>query len=423
MDAFKILLGVFVLGVVALILIVGAIPFYSWGLSRSIGHPLEYNDLLSERSTPPEWTTDGTKLVFFHNGVTYIVDATGSRLRSLDDSVSPDISPDGARIAYTAYEHSTGWFPWNRDRDWEIVSSKLDGSDRRRLTRTEGIDFNPVWSPDGAQIAFWSPIDGYRARIHVVGADGSGARSPTSLTVAKQPVVWSPDSQRLAFVAIEGGSRALPVLYTVAVDRSGLTKIAEGAGLPAWSPDGRRLAFEAKQKIGAAQTVKRALYIAGKDGSASEELIVFPKGDFTWTDNISWSPDGSEIMLGPVVNRDDRSHFLLGTFIFKADGSAFRTLPTREGLASWNPDGSRIAVYLPIGGYASSPRYRYYASGVLYTMAADGTDIRVLVEQDEDGNLTAANGRPLSDDRDVFETHSLCLELAEPGVLKHCEEE
>ncbi len=56
-------------------------------------------------------------------------------------------------------------------------------------------------------------------------------------------------------------------------------------------------------------------------------------------------------------------------------------------------------------------------------MASDGTDIRVLVEQDAEGNLSAANGRPLSYIPTDKEQNQQCLELAKPGVLKYCEEE
>ena len=110
----------------------------------------------------------------------------------------------------------------------------------------------------------------------------------------------------------------------------------------------------------------------------------------------------------------------MGMFIVEADGSAIRRLPTPEGIASWSPDGSRIAVHILNNGtrYASAG---YDASVRLYTMASDGSDIRALVEQDRYGNLSAANGRPrdrplVVDQRRIDEFYG-CHELAEPGVL------
>ena len=59
-------------------------------------------------------------------------------------------------------------------------------------------------------------------------------------------------------------------------------------------------------------------------------------------------------------------------------GSDLRLLPAVGTRAAWSPDGSRIAIYQP--GYRE-PDY------TLYTMSRDGTDLRVLVEKDANGNL------------------------------------
>ncbi len=371
----------------------------------------------------PQWAANGAQIVFFHNRVAYMVDAAGSRLESLDDAIFPNVSPDGSRIAYTAFErYSTGWLPWSEDHNYEVVSSKLDGSDRRRLSKTWGIDFHPVWSPNGTRIAFVSLNEDYKNTIHVMGADGSDARIVAPSVVARMdsPPVWSPDGRSIAFFSSRGLVRPCSdrsirswALYIAGADGSEPREIglALESTRPAWSLDSQRVTFSRLSKtdchIAELQTV-------ALDGSELDSILLYPRSYFQsnlagplW--DTSSSPNGSEI--------------LMGTLIIKEDGSAFRTLPMRNGIASWSPDGSRIAVHVPVGGYASSPRYKYHVSGVLYTMASDGSDIRVLVEQDEEGNLTAANGRPLSDDRDVIETHDTCFELAEPGVLKYCDEE
>jgi TolB protein len=54
-------------------------------------------------------------------------------------------------------------FVTDRDGDYEIYSIRVDGTDLRRLTRSQGIDAHPAWSPDGEWIAFASarmaPLD------------------------------------------------------------------------------------------------------------------------------------------------------------------------------------------------------------------------------------------------------------------------
>src|SRR5262249_46375961 len=45
-------------------------------------------------------------------------------------------------------------FMTDRDGNYEIYVMNADGSNLRNLTRNKGWDQYPVWSPDGAQIAF-----------------------------------------------------------------------------------------------------------------------------------------------------------------------------------------------------------------------------------------------------------------------------
>jgi TolB protein len=84
-------------------------------------------------------------------------------------------APDGARIAFDA-NRDGGWESDNGG--WEIFSARPDGSDRRRLTRNAVNDWAPAWSPDGRQIAYCSGMDD-RYEIHVMGADGSAVRRLT----------------------------------------------------------------------------------------------------------------------------------------------------------------------------------------------------------------------------------------------------
>ena len=120
-----------------------------------------------EQPQTPQWSHDGRMIMFSHNQTVYAVEPDGSGLREvagrrgadeLDAAQSPSISPDGTRVTYTAYRHDRWWLPWIEHHSWEIVTSALDGSDRRKLTdRGFGFAFNfmPSWSP-GSRIAFVS---------------------------------------------------------------------------------------------------------------------------------------------------------------------------------------------------------------------------------------------------------------------------
>ena len=240
----------------------------------------------------PQLSPDGSLIVFGHDSSVHSIDSDGSRLRLLsenrpDDSLhlafSPSISPNGSRIAYAAYAHSTG-LPWNRDYQWEIVTAVLDGSDIRRLTKTRNrkiVNLHPVWSPDGTRIAFVSnrvdpepageeaPIGKFA--IFTMAPDGSDVRNiaPSIRTRISSPV-WSPDGRSLAFVAFEPDSESGAhegILYTVGADGSGLTRVGETMGRPAWSPGGSRVAFVRTDDI------EVALHTAAPDGSDPTRVL------------------------------------------------------------------------------------------------------------------------------------------------------
>ena len=65
------------------------------------------------------------------------------------------LSPDGTRVAGTRMDPATG--------NWDLWAVDLRSGAPTRLTRQPGIDSDPVWSPDGAELAYVSRRAG-RAR-------------------------------------------------------------------------------------------------------------------------------------------------------------------------------------------------------------------------------------------------------------------
>jgi Tol biopolymer transport system component len=77
--------------------------------------------------------------------------------------VRPVWSPDGARVAFQS--DSGG--------KYQVWTMLADGSDPQRLSQGEADDRHPIWSPDGRRIAFDSGDEG-RREIWVMDADGGG---------------------------------------------------------------------------------------------------------------------------------------------------------------------------------------------------------------------------------------------------------
>jgi dipeptidyl aminopeptidase/acylaminoacyl peptidase len=115
---------------------------------------------------------------------------------------------------------------------------------------------DPQISPDGARVAFtrvWvdAEADEYRTAIWIVEAGGTGLRRLTAGERVTQPR-WSPDGSWLAFVrATEAGKPGqLCVLPMEGGEALPLTRLEKGASDPAWSPDGRRIAFTSRTNPG-----------------------------------------------------------------------------------------------------------------------------------------------------------------------------
>ena len=97
--------------------------------------------------------------------------------------------------------------------------------------------YDPVYSPDGSQIAFardYSPVGAAGTQtIWIVSVDGTGSHQVTSGPRDNSPV-WSPDGSKLAFTR----SETYYAVYVVNPDGSGIEKLLDGPvnGFIAWVP-------------------------------------------------------------------------------------------------------------------------------------------------------------------------------------------
>ena len=96
---------------------------------------------------------------------------------------TPRWSPDSRLIAYVrsnSGKQESSYFELNADRNTDIYIVSANGGEARRLTPSPGPDSNPVWSPDGSEVAYVSQPDvkswADKADIVVVPAGGGAAR-------------------------------------------------------------------------------------------------------------------------------------------------------------------------------------------------------------------------------------------------------
>ena len=310
--------------------------------------------------------------------------------------------------------------------DSGLETSALDGSDRRRLTWETASEVAPAWSPVGQQVAFTKSPDSDRGHTHnglfVAAADGSSLLWLVDFDTMLDPLApqtdakvrcisgptWSPDGKRLAFVVMfyRYPKPQYEVLYTVHADGTGLKKLFTTrfdvsnhniVSSPEWSPDGRQIAFLSYRSNGTGTR----LYLIDSDGSglersdgSEESHRGVSRGDFREIfdserigdrGEISWSPDGSRILVSPGFGHRNARY----NYVVDVSGSSLEIVA--DAYSSWSPTGARIATftYMPlefrIG--ANPPDY----NAILSTMAPDGSDVRVLVERGPDGGPVLAS--------------------------------
>jgi Tol biopolymer transport system component len=238
----------------------------------------------------------------------------------------------------------------------DIYSIKVDGSHKRRLTRTHANEFFPTLSPLGKVVAFVRHGNIYR--MH---PDGSNLRE---IGPGWHPS-FSPDGEKIAFIG-----PANEVYKMKALDGSGVTKLTEqpnenaGADEPAWGESGQIAYVQCCPDEGPGGTGGDTLWKVNPNGT-DQELFGGTTLD-GWSPD--WSPDGSKLVYTDYDESIDRS-----LFIINQNGTnnhvALSGTNNRDYMdAVWSPDGKRLVFVVQ-----PDSEYPYLA-----TVKKDGTDFHKI---------------------------------------------
>lgn len=154
-----------------------------------------------------------------------------------------------------------------------------DGGDARRLTANPGRESGPIFSPDGAWIAFTGEYDG-NTDVYVVAAAGGVPKRLTWHPGADVAVGWTADGKRILIRSSRASYAAFNRLFTIPVE--GASGLADQLPLPvaqdgSLSPDGSHIAYVPNLKWQAAWKRYRGgqttpIWIANLADSSIEKL-------------------------------------------------------------------------------------------------------------------------------------------------------
>jgi dipeptidyl aminopeptidase/acylaminoacyl peptidase len=274
---------------------------------------------------------------------------------------SPTVSPDGGSAVVAMIRPDLDSDEY-RGHLWIV---RTDGSAPPRPFTSGQRDTSPVFSPDGAWLAFLRVTDSEgsagKPQLYVMPTQGGEPVKVTDQPLGVSAPVWSPDSRRIGYLArvpdegryTSGKAEAEPPrrITTLQYREDGLgffidrrshvfvvDPFAEPMAVPvqvtsgdfdheavAWSPDGQSLAFVSARHDSRDANLASDIWLCATDGSELRSITGTASTPRLSVSKVTFSPDGLAVCFSAVelsADGHDRTGRNAGVWVVPVDGSA-----------------------------------------------------------------------------------------------------
>jgi Tol biopolymer transport system component len=264
----------------------------------------------------------------------------------------PAFSPDGQSIVFSSNRDTPGGQATSPAvagtyQASDVYVMRADGTAVQRLTRHEGWDGSPAWTPDGQAIVFYSEQDG-ELRLYRMNRDGSAAQAISSKGEPALSPTFTPDG-RLSFTARRDGRWTIVSTRADGSDLRVESDAARDYWAPAYDPSSGRVVC-----YGAGPTDETSRFetdLPGPFVARTIQRVALPDRTLAMHGVRGYipalSPDASEVATGEAFSR---------LVISRLDGSHKRTIFDRVHTeryrgekSAWGPSWSADGAWLAFG--------------------------------------------------------------------------
>ncbi|HQX55000.1 MAG TPA: CARDB domain-containing protein [Pyrinomonadaceae bacterium] len=226
----------------------------------------------------------------------------------------PVFSPDGNKVAFFSYRDGEGGSGIH-----QIYSMNPNGMDQTRLTNMAGYKESMIYSPDSSKIAFINDAD-----LWSMNADGSGAATILDKDNTISDPQYSPDGNTIIFIYDNH-------LWRVDPDGLNASQIVSQNYIyhARFSPDGTKIIYSSSDSD---------IYTMNANGTGEQMIIDHVEVSYSLQDP-KYSPDGTKILM-------QCSNGEANICTADSDGQNFAALGGSvldRANPAWSPDSSEIA--------------------------------------------------------------------------------